>query len=408
MADQSDYTAQSSSPIVNGDVKIKINDHSFVATSPFDVADVPYARIDSIELSDHVITVRSDDGDFVFKKMGQYTQEFFENLCEAYNKAVLRAFFITGKPIHKAVGDYRFADYGKVVSGAKAPVQVYENCVVGLPPNNNARRIPLCFATGIDKGSFEFTMNVGNVSGGNDSYTFARLGNDTEPFARTIEKNLRDVRDKTLAAIKEFDTSLSAAQYSQLVKLIPEGMAAPMGQLASIAPSFAAAIESKISKTRGGESYKVFRELCGSEKIWVGFRKGNFREEGTEFKAEAEDGQDASDPVVQQFLFWMIVPSPCGRYATVEFAESGTATFVYRTDGDFNKTAMQLNRALEATSFKREVIRMTDDELLKPENADYYMAAKRTASLQYIRKNFAARIIHTDSWKKRLLEVWTS
>jgi hypothetical protein len=404
-SDPVDYTAQASSPIVNGEVKIKINEHSFVATSPFDVADIQYVRINSIGLDDYVTTVRTDDGDFVFRKMGQYTQAFFDNICEAYNKAVLRAFFVTGKPNLKASGDYRFADSGGNVNGSKAPVHVYEDCIVGLPPNGNSRRIPLCFATGMDKGQFDLTLNVSNISGGSDSYTFARLGNDSDAFAQTVDKNLRAIRDKTLAAIKEFDTSLSAAQYSQLVKLIPEGMAAPMGQIASIAPSFASAIESKIAKTRGGESYKAFKEMVDPAKIWVGFRKGNFREEGT--AVGPDDGQpESDDPVVQSFLFWMIVPSPCGRYATVEFAEAGTATFIYRTDGDFSRTAMSLNRALEATSFKREVIRLTDEELLKPENADYYMAAKRTASLQYIRRNFAKRLIHTDTWKNRLLEAW--
>jgi hypothetical protein len=70
---------------------------------------------------------------------------------------------------------------------------------------------------------------------------------------------------------------------------------------------------------------------------------------------------------------------------------------------------MQLNRALEAISFKREVIRLTDDELLKPEYAEYYMAAKRTASLQFIRKNFIGRLIHSspEAWERKLKEVWS-
>jgi hypothetical protein len=52
---------------------------------------------------------------------------------------------------------------------------------------------------------------------------------------------------------------------------------------------------------------------------------------------------------------------------------------------------------------------MTDAELRKPENADYYMAAKRTASLQFIRSNFTGRVIHSspESWKRKLMELWS-
>jgi hypothetical protein len=78
--------------------------------------------------------------------------------------------------------------------------------------------------------------------------------------------------------------------------------------------------------------------------------------------------------------------------------------------GDFEAFARQLNRALEAIAWGREVIRLTDDELRKPENADYYMAAKRTAALQFVRANFAGRVIHSspEAWKKKLTEMWSA
>jgi hypothetical protein len=94
----------------------------------------------------------------------------------------------------------------------------------------------------------------------------------------------------------------------------------------------------------------------------------------------------------------------------VEFAEADSATFVHRTGGDFGIFARQINRALEAINFKREVIRMSDEELQKPENVDYYMAAKRTGSLQFVRSNFVGRVIHSsmENWKCKLTELWSS
>jgi hypothetical protein len=124
---------------------------------------------------------------------------------------------------------------------------------------------------------------------------------------------------------------------------------------------------------------------------------------GSGAEAENEDGL-----LPDSYLLWLIAPSPDGQFAAVEFCEANSATFVYRTGGNFPVFAGQLNRALEAIRFRREVIRLTDAELQKPENADYYMAAKRTAALQFIRSRFTGRIIHssTESWKRKLLEQW--
>jgi hypothetical protein len=390
-----EYTAQAVSPIVNGEVKLRIDERSFIAAAVFDTAEVPFTSVNAIEFADHVVTVRTDDGDYVFSRMGQWAQPFYDELYGAYNKMVLRAFFVSGKPDIAAKGDYRFVE-DDTLSG-KAPVEVYSNCVVATPPNSDARRIPLCFTTGMDKGTHELTLKLNS----GEAYTFSKLGYDTAPFSEAVERNVRELRNKALTALKDIDYTMSTTQASQLAKLIPEGAAAPIGQLAAIAPSFAAAIEEKISKTRAADSYKVFKGMCDPAQIWVGFRKNE--------APENEKPKDPDEEPPETYLFWMIAPSPCGKYAAVEFAEANTATFVYRINGKFSEWAMHLNRALEAISFKREVIRLTDDELLKPEYAEYYMAAKRTASLQFIRKNFVGRLIHSspEAWKRKLIEAWS-
>jgi len=410
-----DYTAQASSPIVNGEVKLKIEKNSFIAAELLDIAEVPYVSITSIEFKDYVVTVRTDDGNYVFSRMGQWAQPFYDNLCDAYRKALLRGHFIAGYESTVALGEYRFTEDGRTVSGGKVPIHVYWDCVMVLPSNPaNVRRIPLCFVTGMEKGEHELTLKVSNSSGGTDSYTFLKLGNYMAQLANWLEIQIRKTRDSTLEVLKEFDTTLSISQYSQLAKLLPKGVAAPMGQVRKIAPSFADAIESRISRTRGGDSYAAFKEMVGADNIWVGFRKENARETGTDVEgeegAENEEGDNGDNEAVKEkmaFLFWMLVPSPCGRFATIEFAEANTATFVYRTNGNFARTAMELNRALAGIRFTRNAIRLTDEDLAKPSNVDYLMAAKRSAAMQFIRNNFEARLIHNDSWKKRLIEVWS-
>jgi hypothetical protein len=199
-----------------------------------------------------------------------------------------------------------------------------------------------------------------------------------------------------------------------------------------------AALESKIAVTRAADSYKAFKELCSAEQIWVGFRKNEGDKDAGGIGALAgglgdgigsmlggltggenplaalsgntEDETAETEAAPAPYLLWLIAPSPDGQYAAVEFAEADSATFVYRTGGDFERFARQVNRALEAIAFKREVIRLSDEELRKPDNADYYMAAKRTAALQFVRANFVGRVIHAspEAWKRKLTELWSA
>jgi hypothetical protein len=397
--------------------------------------------------------------------MGEWAERFYDALVDTYNNAVLRSLFVSGKPIVTACGGYSLCEcaptrhfeldsesqsmgseiavqarnYNVTVFAQRdAPMQVYENAVVALPPDLSARRVPLCFVGGMEKGDYALTLKLDT----GESYTFSKLGYDTAPVEAAIEKQIRALREKALATVKEIDPTLRLAQASQLAKLLPEGAAAQFGQITAIAPSFVAAIESRLAETRAADSYKAFKELCDPASIYVGFRKNETTDSvagalpdmggiggmlGDQSLADSltgggnplaalsglagnEPNPDAGEPEPPApYLFWLIAPSPDGQFAAVEFAEADSATFVYRTGGDFAAFAKQLNRALEAINFKREVIRLTDEELRKPENADYYMATKRTAALQFVRANFAGRVIHSsaDSWKRKLMELWS-
>ena len=420
------YTAQTVSPIVNDESKLTIGENSLSVTALFDVAEIAYAEINTLSFADYVVTVKTDGGDYNFSRMGNWAQPFYDALCDAYNKAVLRSFFIKDTPILTAKGDYRYSE--KNISGSgSAPVHVYENNVTALPPDLSARRVPLCFVTAMDKGDYELTLTLNT----GESYTYTKLGYDTVPFADAVEKQIRALREKSLLAIKELDPTLSAAQASQLAKIMPEGAAAPFGQIVNIAPTFAAAVEEKINQTRAAEYYAVFKELCDPMSIYVGFRKNDTRESSGStpdlnnitpdidvnidsllggFAGDIQQSEDDSEPSQDAYLLWLIVPSPDGQYAVVEFAQVDSATFIYETGGDFSRFAQQLNRALEAINFKREVIRLSDEDLRKPENVDYFMAAKRTASLQFVRNNFTERLIHSspESWKRKLTEIWNA
>jgi hypothetical protein len=407
-----EYTAHATSPLVNGEVKLTINEAALTVAALYDVTEIPFAEMNMLTFVNYVVAICADSGEYAFTRMGEWGEWFYAALLDAYSKAVLRSLFVSGRPIATASGGYRYVEDGAAGSGS-APVHVYENCVVALPPDLSARRVALCFVTGLDKGEYALTLKLDT----GESYTFSKLGHDTAPVEAAIEKQIRALREKTLATIKEIDPSLTAAQASQLVKLLPEGAAASFEQIAEVAPSFVTTVEGKLANTRAAESYQVFKELCNTTQIHVGFRKSEVADGaigglggtlGGLSDATADGEGETEAPAPDPYLFWLIAPSPDGRFAVVEFAEADSATFVYRTGGDFTVFARQLNRALEAIAFKREAIRLSGEELHKSENADCYMAVKRTTALQFVRANFVGRVIHSgvDSWKRKLTEMW--
>lgn len=402
-----EYSAQAVSPLINGEVNLTVGEGGLAATGLLDAIEIPYADMTALELEAYAVTIRTEAGDFLFSRMGGWLQPFYGALLEAYNKKVRKALFVPGNPLFTATCHYQYTEAAQSAQGA-APVQLYEDCICVLPPNGNARRIPLCFLTGLDKGDYALTLRLDT----GNAYSLSKLGYDMAPLTGAIEKQLRGLREDSLAAVRAIDPLLSPAQASAIAKLMPEGVAAPMGKLEEIAPSFTAALSARLAESRAAETYAAFQKVSDPARIHVGFRKQP-APGGSAGSAEGPGGLagmlgglagnesplgppgDAPmETAAPTYLLWLIAPSPDGNACAVEFAGSqddAAATFVYRFDGGFARFAEQLNHALEAIQFKREIIRLPDAQLLQAAHADHRMAVRRNASLQFVRACFAGR-----------------
>ena len=426
-----EYSALVASPLVNGEAKLSLVENGLHIMTTLDALELGFVEMLALSIANYTVGIRTPSGDFTFSRMGTWCEPFYNALFGAYQEKTLAALFEGRQLVLATTGDYRYME-GGVQHAGHAAIQVHEDCLCILPPNVDARRVPLCFVTGIEKQGFEVTLTLDN----GDAYACSKLGYDTDPFVNALEAQLRALRERTLATTMELDPQLSSMQSFAIAKLVPEGAAASLGQLGQIAPSFVAAVEARIAASRARDTYEEFKALAGRDNIYVGFKKGQtFEGRGGSgddgAAASGGDGSgaasmlqglgglagsaasvsDAASPTGENaqdaYLIWLIAPSPKGSVCAVEFAGGAAdtaATFVYRFNGSFEHFASQLNHALEAIDFRREVIRMDDSDLTNPANATYLMAVQRNAALQFVRTSLAGRIIHSslETWKQQL------
>ena len=417
------------SAIINGDADISVTADALKLTSLIDSVNVFWADVVSIEFKDYTLFIRAKKAEYILSKLGQSGEPLYNHALSAYGDKVRKCMFVSGQPAAKAKGDVIIHELSPQPLRGVA-VEVYNDCVLSLPNDLSARRAPLSFVNGFSDN--DFTISLTTMDGKKAEYS--KLGYDHAPVSKAVQDGIRALRAKMTDQITDLDPRTESEQASQLSRLMPGGLAAPMGLIRGIAPTFAAALEEKIAESRAAETYKVFKEISGPDEVCVGFKPeaqsfGSGEEDPLSQGAEGEganainqpgelpDQSSADESTADEsgaekpgYMLWIAAPSPAGNSCAIEFAgaeSDAAATFVYRFEGPWNIFRIRLGMALEAIAWKREVIRLTEEEMGKPENDLYRMAEDRNESLRLIRSSFAGRAIHRslESWKSQVNEL---
>ncbi|MCL2423464.1 MAG: hypothetical protein FWD11_06150 [Micrococcales bacterium] len=434
---------QVASNLVVGDAQITVTADALEVTTSTGAATWPYPDVLGMALANYAVSVRTTSGDVVVSRLGHDTEPFYQHLLTAYDDKVRRALFVTSAPVVRAKGHYSYDEAGQVITGT-APIEVHDDAVLVLPPDLNARRIPLCLVESVESHDYQLAITL--TTG--ERYIFARLGYETEPVERAIAEGRQRMHGAAVANVRELDATLRPDQATALARLLLAGLAAPVGRLAQIAPSFVTALETRLATTRAAETYQTFRDLCDPDQICIGFTKVDPRatsDAPSDDPADpADDPASSPDPAAvlaglgglsglasaaglsdvgglasdgsddtkdaDPYRLWLIAPSRSDGMTAVEFAGRGTdaaATFVYRHDGPGAQFATTLNRALEAVAFAREPIRLDEAELADPRYAKYRMAVQRNTSLQTVRQCLVARVVHRTTWHDTITGYFT-
>jgi len=377
------YQATVASSGLNDQAKLTVTDDGVNVAALFGSAFVDFTDVVAIERQGPAVVITTAADRFVINGLGNLLDGFCIELRDAFNARVRAALAVKGDAAVAAEGDFTYAEAGFQASG-QAIVEVYDDCVCLLPQDDRARRIPLAFMTGLQPAPFGCTVTLDDGS----EYSFTRLGTKADAFVAGVKAKLQALREHAIDAARQVDGSLAAGPLAAVAALMPNGVAAPMGRLAAIAPSYAAAVEAAIGATRAVDTYNVLKGMCEPGAIFVGMKKG--------LAGEQQDGADKD-------VLWFVAPSATKPMAAVEFAvddDTAAATFVYNTGGDADLFCRSVNRAMEAINFRREVIALPDDQLRAAEHGAYQMAVRRTPALRWLRGQLAGRVIHAsmDSW----------
>ena len=416
------------STIINGEAEISVSEDAVTLTALFDSVRLSWADVVKLDFVDYAAHIDTKTSEYVISKLGQNGEPLFNHMLAAYGDKVRKCLFVKGTPVVKAKGDVSVNEITPLFLRG-VPIEVYEDCVVSLPKDLSSRRMPLSFVNGFSDKDFTLSLSVM----GGKTVCYSKLGYDHAPVSKAMQDAIRALRAEMIKQIEELDPLTNDEQASRFSRFMPGGLAAPMGLIRETSPSFAAALEKKIADSRAAETYQVFKEISGQDAVCVGFKRGTFSsgteggEAGSENISSPAGGigemlsslQGAANPTEEgteeaaekpDYMLWIAAPSPTGNSCAIEFAgadNEAAATFVYKFEGAWDMFRIKLGMALEAIDWKRDVIRLTDEELLKPENELYSMAEDRNEALKFIRSSFVGRAIHRsmESWKSQVTKL---
>lgn len=400
------FTGLVKCPLFSGQAKLTLRKDCLLISTKFDQLTLPYGEITAFALVGYQVDIQTRNGVASISCMGQATQWFYDKLYAVYNDAVLEALLVDGRRDFETAGGYIADENGKTRTG-QAVIRLYEDCLCILPPDEHARRIPLCFLSNMENDGFSMILTLAT----GERYTLSKLGRELDNLERLLTDSLRALRERTLQWHRELTPNISSMQAAMAAKLMPLGTAAYMEKLTSAAPLLAAALEEKIKDSRMAQTYPWLRDLCGGYGLAVGALPPP-RKEGvqpampvmsTTENTISRAGQKQDEKTEPLPILWAIAPDRSRKLVAVELAlgdDEAAATYLYRVEGEWETFALLIDRALEASGCQRELILMPDEELNAADHLEAAMLVKRTLALLLMRRCFVGRAIHSspDRW----------
>ncbi len=217
-----------------------------------------------------------------------------------------------------------------------------------------------------------------------------------------------------MSFIRALDSSIGMSEAVEVARLMPSDQVVCFDKLEAEYPSLAKVVREIIKSSRIADSFEMLQSIGDNTQLMVGIKEGpaekvESQKKGTLSGEEHNEESPAPEQKEEkpEYTIWIIAPGKDHKAAAVELALPGeqSATYLYRTEGNFDELVSIINRALEAVSFRREFIMLAEDKLQSDKYDEYRMLLERTPVLKLLRERFLTRVIHAspEKWKADIL-----
>ncbi len=205
MADSGAYSCRVSCDRLEAEAECMIGGEALSVRTKGGGMQVDYSDLSDIRLIDYRVVLETAGGKVEISSLGRQTEDFFENLWEAYGERSREALFVASEPLYAGEGDYAYTEQGFEAHGI-AKVALYPDCLCIFPHDDRARRIPLCFADAPEAADFWISLRLDT----GDIYRVGRMGRSFDAVSEKIVTLQQKVAQRWRKAHKELADDLSA------------------------------------------------------------------------------------------------------------------------------------------------------------------------------------------------------
>jgi hypothetical protein len=337
----------------------------------------------------------------VLRQLGKAYETLSGDLLQAYRQRTLECLLLEDlQEVARFNGSFELAVAGARPRAGAAELRLFQSNLAVLPEASQGFQWRLA---DVDSITFDKDNYAVELRSGQDVLKAGKLAKRTEEFASGVKDAISALVTRSAQALRSAFPFLNPDEIQATAKLLREGHAASVAQLAAINSKFPAALAANAVDHDLMPYYDDLLARTAQDALYAGFKL--IRAEDSDSENETPGGH-ASLPdgnlAGPQTLYWFYFPVGGNIVAWEASSAGGRATYFFRPAETTLEAALRkLDRVLGMVNFRRRPIYLSDDELERdPKFHRYAIAARRIPELREVRAAFVGRAIHSS------LEAW--
>lgn len=383
-------------PLADGPCRVALDaEHLVIAREGEPALSLYYSDIEHLAAAAHEVRLTLFDGPvYTLYFLGTYYGQFVADLHRKRSAQLTRnLLMLDAEPQKEFRGAYSFqAPDGRAHADQTCTITLYRSTLVVEPGSGDPWNLAYNDITAMrfDPGPYhlELRLDLG------ERVTFAMLGPRFSELEKEIRRLTAALQERTARLLGErLNASTAGKSLAAVAAVLLQGKAVPRPAVEAAAPGLWPDLEALLFTGEHDEvdaerqaGFGHLSRLAAREHVYIGLREP--------FDSTEENPRP---------LFWFIIAYPERQVMAVEVTnESGYATYLYRMEGPVDHAVRELNRAMVALNFRREVISASERELESERMARYRVALRKLPHVRRLRGLFIGRVAHTteEAWRR--------